>query len=182
MAEQPQTQEEQKPDEPPPLEEVKLEPKAPRVRVRNRGVVSGSLDGFAERYREQFPDRDCRWAYDPGHKPELSTLMAREADGYRLVRWEELGLDGKKEGESVRVADLVMVSISKREKMAIVADKMAAAREQRERVQREFYEEQEKQASANKPDHHARNPIKPMGSVSIIEKEHQYDVEQRGGE
>lgn len=179
MAEQPQVPQEQSKsaEETTPKQKI-----APRVRVRNRGVVSGSLDGFAERYREQFPDRDCRWAYDPTHKPELSTLMAREADGYRLVRWEELAMDGKKEGEAVRVADLVLVSISKKEKMEIVAGKIALAREQRERVQREFYEAQDQQGAANKPAHHSRNPMKAMGSVSIIEKEHEYDVEQRGGE
>lgn len=155
---------------------------APVVRARSRGVVSGSLENFAARYREQFPDRDVRYVYDPTHRPELSGVLGRQAEGYRIVRMEELGLEENPDlpgDKPVRVGDLVMMSISKVERAALRKERDGYAKEQRDSISRQFYAAQEQIADAHKKEGHTRPGTRPIGNVDIQDKTFEYDIEQR---
>lgn len=155
-----------------------------RIRARSRGRVTSTLEVYAERYRERFPERDCRWVYDPTHRPELSNVMSREADGYERVTLGDLGMDENPEqsGKLVRVSDLILMGIDKELRMELAQERDQLARDQREMIQREFYDSTEKSAAAAHKEGHARPPSRPIGSVSIEEKEFEYDVEQRQGD
>ena len=155
--------------------------KAPAVKVRGRGQVSTILETYAQMYREKYPDRDARYVYDPLHKPELSGVLGRQAAGYEDVTWEMLGTKPRnaKEDDVVRVSDLVLMSISKIEKLALIEEKEELAQAQRDTVKREFYESQENAGQGAKLGHHTRNPTSPIGTVEIKDKEFSYDIEQR---
>lgn len=153
---------------------------APVARVRNRGQVSSTLERYAEMYRERYPERDVRYVYDPKHKPELSGVLGREADGYEIVTYAEVGVeDETKEDQPVRVGDLVLMSIPKETKDALRRERESYAKEQRESVQRSYYEEIEKAANENSNPNHTRPGSSPMGRATITEKEFSYDIEQR---
>lgn len=154
---------------------------APDVRVRNRGQVTSTLERYADAYRKRYPDRDVRWVYNPTHKPELSGILGRSAEGYRVVTWGELGMEieGMKEDAIVQVADLALMSIDKATRAKLRADREQAAKDQLNLVKRKFYEEVDAEASAVKPSHHSRPPMRAVGEASIQEKEFEYNVEQR---
>lgn len=159
------------------------EKKLPPVRVRARGQISRALESYAEKYREQYPDRDVRYVYDPAHKPELSGILGRQAEGYEIVTYSEVGDEKEDRADKpVRVGDLVLMSIGREEREKLKLQREIAAAEQRVTVQRSYYEEIEKAATAAKPAHHSRNPSKPVGIATIEEKEFSYNIEQRSEE
>lgn len=151
----------------------------PPVRVRARGQISGALERYAEKYREQYPDRDVRYVYDPQHKPELSGVLGRQAEGYEVVTLAEIGQTGENENKPVRVGDLVLMSIPKEEREKLKLERQIIAAEQRASVQKEYYDEIEKSAHAARPGHHTRNPSRPIGIATVEEKELTYEIEQR---
>lgn len=154
--------------------------KAPVVRVSSRGQVSQALERLAAMYREQFPEREVRYVYDPTHKPELSGVMGREASGYELVYYRELGEGVKEDPEKVvRVGDLVLMSIEADKKQALRDERAEWARSRAEAVQRKFYEEAQIAAKSGTPSHHSGPAIRAIGSAKIEEKVHEYDVQQR---
>lgn len=150
------------------------------VRVRNRGQISNALERQAEEYRKQFPDREVRYVYDPEHKPELSGILGRKAQGYRIVTQAEVGLTGDEaeENKPVRVGDLVLMSIPRAEKEAEEAYRANLSKEQMQRVQRDFYQDQGELGSRSKPGHHSKAPTRPIGTATIEERDFEYDVEQ----
>lgn len=155
---------------------------APVVRVRSRGQVSQALERFAEAYRARYPERDVRYVYDPTHKPELSGVMGRQAMGYEIVKYGELGLpetDEKKEEQTVRVGDLVLMSIDKKTKAALREERAQWARDRTTSVQRQYYDEIERAASEKTPSHHSGPAARPLGRAVIEEREHVYEVNQR---
>lgn len=162
----------------------KQKQQAPVVRVRSRGVISGTLERYAARYREQYPGRDVRYVYDPQHKPELSGVVGRQATGYELVTYGELQMDlrGVKDDDVVRVGDLVLMSIDKETRAALKAEREQDALEQRQMVKRSYYEQIEKDANAAAKEGYTRPPSHPIGDVTIEDKVFEYDVEQRKGE
>lgn len=153
-----------------------------RVRVRNRGQVTSTLERYGAAYRERYPERDCRYVYDPQHKQELSGVISRQADGYEIVTMGEIGLGGpEKEGQTVRVGDLVLMSIDKEARQELIEAREQLSRDQLETVQRSFYDAQEALATEAMKEGMSKPPMKPMGSVLISEKQFEYDIDQRTG-
>lgn len=153
------------------------------VRVRSRGQVSQALERFAEMYRNNYPERDVRYVYDPTHKPELSGIMGRQALGYQIVTYGELGLVDEKEGvaedQTVRVGDLVLMSVDKDTKQALRDEREELARDQMKKVNREFYHEVEEEARKRTPRDHSGPGSRPIGRAVIEERSFEYDIEQR---
>lgn len=160
-------------------DEKQVKKEAPVVRVRSRGQISGALEGHAEKYRDRYPERDVRYVYDPTHKPELSGIVGRQAMGYELVTWGEIGVTGAKEEEVVRVGDLVLMSIDKETKQAIRDERAHLSRERMESVSRSFYTKIEEAASEKTPRHHSGPGVRPLGQATIEERVHEYEIEQR---
>lgn len=157
---------------------------APNVRVRSRGQVSGILEMYAAAYRKRYPERAVRYVYDPEHRKELSGVLGRMAQGYQLVTFGELdlGVAGFKDEDTVRVSDLVLMSIPAEEKEELVAERQSYATEQRRSVEREYYQKIEQAANENSNPNHTRPGATPIGRASIQEREFEYDIEQRSGD
>lgn len=156
----------------------------PAVRARKAGRVSDTLEHFAEVYRKENPQMDCRYVYDPEHKKDLSNVMARMAEGYRKVKVLDLGEGfnaedlGMGDSDDIRVGDLVLMGIGKEEREALLAEKERLAKEQRELIDSQF---QGAMASANEglsQKHRAR----PIGSSMIEEREFSFDYTQKESE
>lgn len=160
------------------------EKQAPVVRVRTRGQIGSTLERFAKAYRAQHPERATRYVYDPQHKPELSKVMEREASGFSLVRWKDLGLalENIDPESTVRVADLVLMSVDVATWKELGRTNAENAKNQLKSVQSKYYEEVEKVGDAYKKEEHSRPGTAPIGSAQTIVKKFEYDVEQRTGE
>lgn len=109
--------------------------RAPVSRVKSAGRINKRLQQLAELYKRNNPDDEVRMVYDPQHKPDLSNVLGRQVDGYRVVKVKELGeenaLPGLSPDEPVRVGDTVM--------MAIAADEKAERQDQLDRYAKEEY-------------------------------------------
>ena len=92
--------------------------KPPRIRARTRGSTMQMLESTAQPYREAHPDKEVRWVYAPEHNKAVSQIYKRQAEGYTLVDPTEEDLDYPHgvTGSTVRVADLVLMSIDKDKK------------------------------------------------------------------
>lgn len=154
----------------------------PVVRTRSRGQVSTSLETYAKAYRDRYPDRDVRYVYDPSHKPELSGVLGRKAQGYQIVTLGEAGLASTSDEEDnpVRVGDLVLMSIDKKTRGQLRKEVNDKAAEQRLSVDRQFREAVNAAAEAADKEGHTRAPVRPVGRASIEEREREYEIEQRG--
>ena len=155
------------------------EPRVPEVTVASKGRVGQMLDSLADMYKKENPGRGCRWVYSPLHKPELSHVLGRMAQGYQSVLVTELGnaIPGMKEEEEVRISDLVLMSIPAAIQKQIQAELNERAAEQARAVDRAFYEEQDKvEAEAPGGEVH-RSPAR--GRAVIEERTLEYDEEQR---
>lgn len=160
----------------------KAKKEAPVVRVRSRGQISGTLERFAAMYEQRYPEKATRYVYDPSHKPELSGVMGRQAMGYEVVTWGEIGIvgdDRRKEEDPVRVGDLVLMGVDKEIKEKLRAERRQWAKDQTESVQRKFYEEIEKEAESKTPGHHRSPVARPLGRAVIEERDFEYDIQQR---
>ena len=119
--------------------------RVPEVRSTVPGKVNRTLEGLGERYKTLFPDRDCRWVYSPQHRPELSNVIARKAEGYRKVKTEEIDMDLEdlESGDNVRVGDVILMSIPREEREGLIAERQEIADEQTRSTERSYYEESE---------------------------------------
>lgn len=156
--------------------------KTPSIRVKARGRISGLMDQLGEAYRKRHSDRDCRWVYAPTHKPELSNVLSRRAQGYEEVCICDLPeaeglMAGLSPDDVVRVADTVLMSIEAELREMFKKELHSDAVEQGNRVERKYYEElraAEEEAKAG-----GKHIATPRGRVVIEEKELEYEYEQR---
>lgn len=115
---------------------------APVTRVKSAGRVNARLTQLAELYKRNHPGREVRMVYDPAHKPDMSNVLGRQVDGYKVVLVKDLGeehaLPGLKPDEPVRVGDTIMMSIAADEKMERQAESDRRAKEEYTRVEQEF--------------------------------------------
>jgi len=159
--------------------------KSPSINVRARGRINAVLDQLGQLYKEKYPDRDCRWVYAPTHKPELSNVLGRRAQGYVEVKLGELEdagdlMPGLGPDDVVRVADVVLMSIEAEVRDMFKEDLHEAAKEQGERVGRKYYEalmEEEAMGPGG-----TRHVAVGRGQASIEEREFEYEIEQRTSE
>ena len=163
------------------------EKKAPSIRVRAKGRISGLLDQLGASYRERFPDRDCRWVYAPTHKPELSNTLSRRASGYVdvcIVDLPEAGdlMPGLSPDDVVRVGDVVLMSIEAELRKIFADEAHEDAMEQGKRVEREYHEGIDRLGDEAGKDSRGHRYVRPRGHASVEVKEHEYEYEQRSGE
>jgi len=152
-----------------------------RVRTRKKGKVGGVLDGIAAEYDELNPGRKSRWIFAPENKPDVSNIMGRRAEGWRMVKASEIG-DGTipdlEKDEIVRISDVVLMSIDVESYAELVQEKRELAQAQIESVEREYYDKI-MQESQKVPD---RYRMTPRGEVTVEERLHEYEIEQPTGE
>lgn len=162
------------------LQEKVKRPNPPHTKVKSAGKVSRRLETLAAKYKQNNPGRDCRWVFNPTHKPELSNVLDRTIDGYQQVKVSELGEDiaallpGLKSEDLVQVGDLALMSIDADVRAGFQRDLAKAAREELSRVNEEFYHTvEEEMAKGVAPEHRAR----PRGRSVIEEVEREIDVD-----
>lgn len=158
----------------------------PVVRTKAAGRVSDTLERFAEFYKKNNPGFECRWIFDPQHKPELSAKMGRLATGYKTIFFKDLGnaeelqalgMSGKPDDE-IRVADVVLMGIPAALKQAAEKENVLRAQEQARSVDRAYHDALNA-ANAGLPERHRSRAI---GRSVIEEREFEFDIEQREGE
>lgn len=134
---------------------------------------------LADLYLENSEGKDVRWVYSPQHKPDLSNVLSRQADGYRLVKVEDLGEDlehivpGLEPDEPVRVGDVVLMSIAADVRQGIFAELQARAVAERDRVEENFYAAIE-EIEASKDEYQPR----ARGRSVIEEVEREVEVDE----
>jgi hypothetical protein len=148
-------------------------PAPPAVKVKSRGKVNRRLELLAHKFRAGHPKERARFVYHPSHKPDLSNVLDRQIDGYRLVRVKELGddieesLPGLKPDDLVKVGDVVMMAIDEDTYAANQAEHADRAKEELSRVDQRYYESIEEIEA--KDEHKPR----PRGSsyIEFVDKE-----------
>ncbi len=157
-----------------PTEEGKK--RAPRTRVKRGGKVSRRLEALAKMYTDSHPGQEVRFVYHPQHKPDLSNVVSRQTDGWRLCYVKDLGEDvdeilpGMKPEDTVRVGDAVLMHIAADVRQGYREDQDAINLEERSRVESDFYNSID-EIDAN-PEHKPR----PRGRSVIEEVEREVDV------
>ena len=154
----------------------------PSVRTKNPGKVNRILEGIAQMFKDANPKMDCRWAYHPEHKKELSNVIARRAEGYHHVKIADLGADAADylDGDEVRVGDVVLMKISRLERGELFAELAERAAEQSRSVEGSF-KESITSTQVFGPDGQ-RHEARPRGTARIEEREFSIDREQRTSE
>lgn len=161
------------------------EARIPMVKTRRAGRVTTSLETLAEAYRKNNAEMDCRYVYDPQHKPELSNVLSRLSQGYAPVKGKDLGAEmmeraSLKEEDTVRVADLVLMGIPAAEKRELEKEIAEANQEQIRSIDRNFREAIEGIAVEGRDGSTHRS--RAVGRSVIEEKEFEFDYTQRTGE
>lgn len=160
-------------------------PAVPKVRARNRGTITSTLERYREAYVAQHPGKMARYVYHPEHKPELSKVLERQAAGYQLVKFGHLGIElpeGISKDANVRVADLVLMSVDKEVAQQLAAENLRNAQQQMTSVQSKYYSDIEQVAEGHRNPEHQRPGARPIGSAAIATKDFEYNIEQRGGD
>ena len=116
--------------------------KVPLVTVRNRGKISGVMSHITEEVKKKFPNRVPQWVYAPQHKPDLSNVIARRAEGYEFVRPSDLGKDFEvfTDGDRIRFADVVLMTIDKDLNLARVGNFLERNKEIMDSIQPNYEE------------------------------------------
>src|SRR5262245_53089754 len=93
--------------------DVEME-EVPSVQVSSKGRVSQSMEFLAKAYEARHEGRrKTRWVFSPLNKPELSNVIGRKMDGWRVVVGKDLPeageLLGTEELEIVRQGDVILM-------------------------------------------------------------------------
>lgn len=143
------------------------------------GKISATLEGIVEHFRSEHSDMDCRWVYHSARKPELSNVMSRRAEGYSLVKAEEFSdydinpfVDEK---GMIRVADTVLMKIPTGQRAVNREARQELADAQLKQVDQKF---KETMGGVKSGKHRAA----ARGAVSLENRDHEYEIEQRSKE
>ncbi len=145
------------------------------------GRMNRRLRMLADMYMERHPGMDVRWVYSPEHKPELSNVISRQADGYKNIYNKDLGEDfvasipGLKPDHPVRIGDTVLMAIPAEVRKAIQQELDTRAKGELERVEQEFHSRISSMElpSGMREEYRAR----PRGRSVIEEVERDIDVD-----
>lgn len=120
---------------------------APTVAVKGQeGRMNRRLKMISDLYLKNHPGKATRWVYAPEHKPELSNVLSRQADGYALVFNKDLGKDfieslpGLKPDDPARIGDVVLMSIAAEAQKAFQKELNDRAKGELERVEQEYHQ------------------------------------------
>lgn len=154
--------------------------KPPVVKTRSAGRISSTLDHFASKYLERYPDRDVRYVFHPEGKEHLSGVTGRHMQGYHTATLGELGAASTSDEEEkpIRVGDVILMWIGKEERQAIKDDLRQRAIDQKLAVDRQYRDALD-QAADEADSNHGRPPLRAIGRAAIEEKEHEYEISQR---
>ena len=153
---------------------------APRVSSRSNGRLGKTLETIANSFTSNNPDRHPRFVFHSAHKPELSNMMSRSADGYRVVTLEDFAdtmlikpfVDEK---GFIRVADTVLMAIPVEAHAEIRAERRELADEQLASVKDQFDTSMDAVTQG-------RHRAVARGAASLETRDHEYNIEQRSGE
>jgi hypothetical protein len=164
-----------------PTKERKDEAPTTTVKGQSGGRMNRRLKMLSDMYIERHPGKATRWVYSPEHKPDLSNVLSRQADGYELVFNKDLGddfttsLPGLKKEDPVRIGDVVLMAIAAEVKAAFQRELDERATADRDRVQQEFYGKiEDMEVPGMRDEHRAR----PRGRSLIEEVERDVDVDE----
>ena len=150
----------------------------PTVKSSVKGRISRTMEMLAELYKQDNPDRDCRYVYSPEHRSDLSNVLSRMSQGYQYVFVKDLAheVPGFEEGDSkVRVGDVVLMSIPTEVREAIQEEILEDAAHQVDAVEDGYKAAIEAATDGGRGEHRSV----PRGRSIIEERDHHYDVEQR---
>lgn len=134
---------------------------------------------YAKMYEDNNSGREARWVYHPEHKPELSNVIARRAQGYVPVLGKEvpgLEIPGAGDDEAVRVGDVVLMSIATDDREEIRQELKERADESAQAIEREFYKDTEAITAQGMTE---QSRARPRGHARIEEREFVFDYVQR---
>jgi hypothetical protein len=143
------------------------------------GRMNRRMKQLSDLYIGQNPGKATRWVYSPAHKPDLSNVLSRQADGYQVVYNKDLGSDfaaslpGLKPEEPVRIGDVVLMSIAAEVQKAFQAELDQLAKGEMQRVEQEFHHSIE---DIGGPGLNDRYRARPRGRSVIEEVERTMDV------
>lgn len=145
----------------------------PHLRARSRGMVNSMMDSVTEQLKERHPDKEYRWVYAPPQGSNMSQVMARSAQGYRLVDIDKEGIDNPfvKDGSTIRTADVVLMEIPKdwrEEEEAFLKDLADEEAKRPERVYREYIEKNTVRGVG----------ARPTGSIERYTREYEATIPQ----
>lgn len=154
---------------------------APATTVKGPGGrMNRRLKQISDLYIARNPSMGTRWVYSPEHKPDLSNVLSRQADGYKLVYNKDLGdefvasIPGVKAEEPVRIGDVVLMAIAAVVQKAFQKELDERATADRDRVQSEFYGKiEDMEVKGMRDEYRAR----PRGRSVIEEVEREVDVD-----
>lgn len=173
MAETPDAPVNVKGVEPPSADEIFV----PKVNVSSRGKISQTLQGVADEFRRLNQSMDCRWVYHSATKPELSNVMSRTAEGYTIVKPDDLKgssfpmdpfIDEK---GHVRIADVILMGIPAGQRKVNAEARMRLADDQVRRVKESFQQSMEATRSG-------QHRAVARGAVNVREKDHDLSYDQ----
>jgi hypothetical protein len=150
----------------------------PVMKARTRGHISEVLDGLAESYKADNPDKEVAFVYDPINNPGMSKRMRRTAQGYKEVKATDLKKEnpfGGKEGP-VRVGDLVLMTVDKTTHTQLKKDLSDLAKAEMERVKPAFQSAVSEITAEGATGTHTGRPI---GSLSMEFQERDVHIDQR---
>lgn len=96
--------------------------------VQQEGRLAQILGGPVKRFEELYPGQRCRWEHMP-NKEDMSTVGFREAQGYHIVKAEELNPDTESAQRTgpIRRGDLILMAAPVEVHEALLAQDAQAA-------------------------------------------------------
>lgn len=153
----------------------------PQVKVKKKGKISRRMDMLVELYLKEHPGEAVRWCYHPEHKPDLSNLLDRQMDGYRLVFVKELGsafeasLPDMKPDDPVRTGDVVLMSIGADVQAGFRKELDDEAQSELQRVHTDFYHAVDDEANKGVRTEHR---LKARGRSTTVVVDKVIDVDE----
>lgn len=155
----------------------------PSVQTTSKGRVSQSLEFLAKAYEARHEGkRKTRWVFSPINKPELSNVIGRKMDGWKVVAGKDLPeameLLGTEELEIVRQGDVILMWNTPEKLKELRAEVDERTKEQAASVQRS-HEDGMKKVGADDPKMRPEHEVRAKGTAQIEVKEVQIDYTQR---
>lgn len=132
----------------------------PSIRSRQRGMYNTMMDSCEAAFKLNNPDRSIYWVADPEHDKKFSQVSKRQMMGYELVdaQNEDIKKVMGEIGSTVRIGDVVMMSIPTEWRDEIIAEKNELARSESRRSADAYRRDMERDMDAD--------VARPTGSIT----------------
>lgn len=123
----------------------------PSIRSRQRGMYTTMMDACVAAFKKNNPDRTPYWVADPEHDKKYSQVAKRQMMGYELVdaQNEDIQKVMGEIGSTVRIGDVVMMSIPTEWRDEIIEEKNELARSESRRSADAYRRDMERDMDAS---------------------------------